>query len=1249
MLRMFYRLSSLFTLILIILPGFIQAQQTKSDSIAYSFFLVGDAGEPFVEKSPIGKVLRNMAAEFEGKSTVIYLGDNIYPGGLADLSMTSRKQGEDILKVQSNWIKGLKVQGIFIPGNHDWAHWGSKGYQFIRHQQEWIDSLKDVNITLLPRDACPGPVEIKISNTIALVILDTQWFLHQWEKPGAESGCENKTPEEVLSVLNDILYRNRNKRVVIAGHHPLITYGNHGGYFTFKNHIFPFLELNPDYFIPLPAIGSLVPIYRKYFGHIQDVTHPVYRELSRNIQSILQQYPNTIYVAGHEHNLQHIFKNGTHFIVSGSASKYSDVKKRGYAQFVEDVTGFARLDFYKDGNSAIQFYQIDDREPDGKLIYRTEIPAPEKQPNAAVPTLPKFSGELVSLRASEQYRASRFKKKMLGENYRKEWGTFVKVPLFDIGSVKGGLKILQKGGGQQTLSLRLVDSVGHEYVIRSVEKYPEKAVPEMLRNTFAQDLVEDQISASHPYAALVIPDMAEAVGIYHTNPVMYYVPDDPRLGEYQKDFANMLVLFEERPSGDWSESDHFGNSKKIVNTSKVLEKLYEDNDNRVDQEFVVKSRLFDLIIGDWDRHDDQWRWATYKGKKGDVFRPIPRDRDQAFFVNEGLLSSMWSRKWALPKFEGFDHEIRWAPGFSFNARYFDRSFLNELSKEKWIEAARELRKQLTDDVIEKSIRQWPDEIYEIHGPEIIAKLKSRRDDIDKYAVELYEFLAKNVDVLGSNKHELFEVNRSADGSTAVKVSKITKEGDIGKVLYERTFFPSETREIRLFALGGNDRFVFGGKSDRAIDVRVIGGEGNDELKDTSSVGGGKNIYYYDSENKKLEYNKSNLKDLTSFKDPEVNAYNRTEFKFNRFAPLLFGNFNPDDGLFVGAGFLNINHGFRKDPFKSRHVFLASVAPLTSSYNFKYQGKFTRALGRWDLNLQADLKAPNFVNNFFGLGNETVFNDDIEELPDIDVDESIDYYRYRFEEIRLEASASRRFGNYATLSVGPAFQRVEMEDPDGDHDRFIYDYGLTLDNNLFDEFHSYGGLNYQFIVDDRDNPILTLRGITFQMSGRNLAALSKDAVNVSSYETSLAVIHSFRANGRLVFAVRSGAGWNFGKYPFYQAQILDGRTELRGYRKTRFYGDSKFYSNFEVRMRLLKFQSYLFPANMGILAFHDLGRVWYKDENGIDPSAADGKSTRWHKGFGGGLWFTPFNLTVLSAEYGRSDDGNMVYVRLGFLF
>ncbi|MFZ6011994.1 MAG: hypothetical protein ACOYXT_16750, partial [Bacteroidota bacterium] len=325
-------------------------------------------------------------------------------------------------------------------------------------------------------------------------------------------------------------------------------------------------------------------------------------------------------------------------------------------------------------------------------------------------------------------------------------------------------------------------------------------------------------------------------------------------------------------------------------------------------------------------------WATLPGKKGgDIYHPIPRDRDQAFFVNEGKLSKMWSRKWVLPKFEGFDEEIDWPSGLSFNARYFDRSFLTEPSLDQWIAAAKKLQKDLTDEVIEKAIRQWPEAIFKLHGERIIKHLKARRDALDVYAVSHYEFLAREVNVVGSDKRERFEVKRQKDGDTEVEVFKITKEGEKGRKLYDRVFKASETKEVRLYGLRGDDDFIVTGASADAIKVRVIGGDGHDRLFDSARTeGSSRKVIFYDQKGQGQYVSQHGLvKDRTS-EDASVNEYDRKAFQYNRLAPLIFANFNPDDGPFVGGGFVSISHGFRKKPFKQRHLFLASVAPVTLS-------------------------------------------------------------------------------------------------------------------------------------------------------------------------------------------------------------------------------------------------------------------------------------------------------------------------------
>ncbi|HEV8079747.1 MAG TPA: hypothetical protein VGP43_03475, partial [Chitinophagaceae bacterium] len=214
--------------------------------------------------------------------------------------------------------------------------------------------------------------------------------------------------------------------------------------------------------------------------------------------------------------------------------------------------------------------------------------------------------------AGKKYNKSSFHNLIWGSHYRKEWATPVKINIINLDSVYGGLTPVEKGGGRQTKTLRLEDKNGKQYVLRSIDKSYKRALPENFSRTFVETIANDQVSIAHPYSALTIPFMAEAAGIYHTNPQIVLLADDKNLGEFSDEFKNQLYLLEERPDGDQRSAPNFGNSEDVKGTEKMLEKIGKENDHRVDQESWVRARLFDMFLSDWGRHEDQWRWATFK-------------------------------------------------------------------------------------------------------------------------------------------------------------------------------------------------------------------------------------------------------------------------------------------------------------------------------------------------------------------------------------------------------------------------------------------------------------------------------------------------------------------------------------------------------------------------------------------------------------------------------------------------------------
>ncbi len=321
--------------------------------------------------------------------------------------------------------------------------------------------------------------------------------------------------------------------------------------------------------------------------------------------------------------------------------------------------------------------------------------------------------------AGKQYKTSSFHQWLWGKHYRKDWATPVIVTTINLDTVNGGLLAYEKGGGRQSKTLRLRNEAGKEYVLRSIDKSFGGALPDIYKGTFIEKVIDDQVSIAQPYSAVTIPGMAAAAGIYHTNPQIIFVPSQKALGEFDKDFGNNLYLFEQRPDENWEEAANFGNSKNIVGTDKMLEKITEDNDNRADQLGFVRARLFDMFIGDWGRHEDQWRWATIEDGDKKTYKPIPRDRDQVYTKFDGILLSLGISAAGAGHLETFGSDIKNVATYNFPARNLDRQIANEPSKDQWLIIARDLQASLTDKVIEESVRQLPPEVFALSGDDII--------------------------------------------------------------------------------------------------------------------------------------------------------------------------------------------------------------------------------------------------------------------------------------------------------------------------------------------------------------------------------------------------------------------------------------------------------------------------------------------------------------------------------------------------
>ena len=822
--------------------------------------------------------------------------------------------------------------------------------------------------------------------------------------------------------------------------------------------------------------------------------------------------------------------------------------------------------------------------------------------------------------AGQQYKAGSFHKKMLGTHYRAEWTTPVKVKTVLLDTLYGGLTPVRSGGRQQTSTLHLEDKNGKPYVLRSIDKSYEGALPNILRGTFIEKWANDQVSTIHPYAALTIPLLAEAAGIYHTYPQIVFVPKQTALDSFNEQYGDNLFLLEERPDGDQSSTPRFGYSPNVVSTTNLFNLVSASNLNIVDQKSFVRARLFDVIIGDWGRHEDQWRWASFEQEGVIVYKPIPRDRDQVYTLFDGLLVSLATSADPLEHLQSFKPKVQDIEEYNAQARHLDRRFTNELVWEDWEAIAQALQQALTDTVIAQAIRQLPSEVFSHSGPTIIANLKSRRNQLRSLAYEYYTFLAKDVDIAGSMGRERFEI-RPYD-TTKVKLS-IYRIDSLGAVAsnpyYTRVFLPRQTKEIRVYGLGGEDQYLVDRHINDDFLVRLIGGVGVDsfaKVSGTEKESG--DIVVYDSKEAKVYIPKGLKKRLS---DKIYNHY----YDYRAFAYDAKGTvksifYNRRDRLYLRFGYQIQRQHWRKYPFGFDHKIYANYSISQGAPSFGYEGNITQFPGKWNLLLNANYDAVVDVH-FFGVGNNTVRTN-----PDNQ------YYRLRRRDLIASVGLGRQFLFYHQFVFNTYYNFVDLL---VDENRYISDHLSSFKPNSFERKH-YAGLHAEYVFEKWDNMVLPTRGAGFMASLNYAHNLKESSTYTAQYSTAFGVCIPLISQVSL--AIKAGAATTHGDPEFFQLSEIGGSRTLRGYVRERFYGKSSFFNGNELQWSR-DFRSFIMNGKLGLLAHYDLGRVWQPSQS----------STTWHRGYGAGVMLAPFNKITFTATYSISKEDKMIHLRVGKFF
>ena len=1211
----------------------------ENDQIDHVVYLLGNTSTKAINKSNLASLRAHLLTE-DYPFTLLHLGDIIKPG--------QPEIWNENLDLLFNLTESIaNGQSIFTPGDKDWNNSGVDGLKMVRKLEQLVEERSEFSNIFLPSEGCPGPEVIDISPRLRLIVINTQWWLHPFDIPEApDADCNNLTREEFMESLDETIDESVGRNILIVGHHPVVSSGIYGGHMSLKTHLFPFADARPGNRIPVPLVGSFHAAYRQNVGSVRDMASENYQDFIDHMNNILSSHPGLIYASAHDYNLQLLEYEKGYQVISGSINEKEPTGNGPGKLYASSGFGYTRLEFYNSGEIRIGFYEAGTEEPNelyssvlfrsgcsdrtatdltgqGAPVNRYYIPCLEDAASEQAIAAP-FPTDSATV-AGGDYPARGMKKLLLGSLHRATWQTPVAIPYLNLDTTKSGLTPLALGGGRQTTTLKFKASDGYEYAFRSVDKNLVNALPKEFRNTFVGTMIREVTATEYPYGAIIASALMDETDILHARPKLYVLPDHQGLRAFREPFAGLFGMLEERPGDPEENRNGFMGADDVTRSVGLFRKLYKDNDKFVDAESFGKARVFDMLIGDWGRHEDNWKWAGYDQGDKRVYYPIPRDRDHAFCKWNGLLPYIADREWAMPMVESFGPEFKDIKSLTWPARHLDRYLLTELDHEDWRNISSQLEETMTDKVIDKAIHTLPPEIIPVSGSEIGEMLKSRRGQLSEAVDEYYSLLARQVDVVGSNKHELFEVERLSTGNVHVSMYKRNREGEVfmDTPLYSREFDRDETREICIYGLDGSDVFNVEGSARKSIPVRIIGGPGPDKISDHSSVSsGGKQTYIYDNTSTVLSLGPESRNRTSD--EPGINLYDPKSFKYNTYFPMPLIYYSSDDGLVGSLGINWTRQGFRKEEYKSKHDFYVKAGTV-GNVQVGMENRWKEVLGRWDAGFNADYGHYYPYYNYFGLGNATI--KDSELFAD-------DYYRVNLKGLISSIYAENEIFRKGTFRLGLLYENIDARTQS---DSIFYSGDERIPGA---DRVSLGGVNARFYMDFRDRQIFATRGLQFLAENTSYTTLDGASGNFGLAETYLKIFGTARVLIPVTLVVKLGGSKNYGQQiPFYKYSYLGQFNNLRGYKRNRFSGDASAYLNSELRFHLGKVRNLFIPFETGLIGFYDVGRVW------LDGNSEGG----WHAGYGAGFYISPISRDYLFTMMFESSVEEKLLFRFGFGF
>ncbi len=1161
----------------------------KSKEVSHRFYIISNVGNVPISEAEemIGEI--NRQSEKDKDASLLIIGNIVTKEGFPSKNEKQGKAKARLEKLMKAW-DGFNGGVILTPGENEW----------VRDAPKSIDELESFlqdnsKAKFWPNDGCSLERET-INDEVVLEMVDSQWFLEDWDDhPYINEKCEHKTRAEFLTEFKDDIKDSQGKTVVVAVYQPIIS-------------------------------NTKISVVDKMGGFTPDsYQNSENRSFRAQLKTIASQFEDVIFVSGKDRNLQYLEDNNVPQIISGALGKTQKARGGKNEAFASRKNGYAKLTIYKDGSSVVDLLTLTNatienvftKEIQRQRLTLDEVTFPDKEHGIT---------EKASIYTSKETDKSGLYKALWGNHYRNLYSKKIEAPVLLLDEMPDNVRPISEGGGTQSRSLRLIDNNKHEYTLRALRKsalrflqttaVSEHYVEDYLKNTVAERILIDFYTTSHPYAQFAIPELSQSLDILHANPVIYYVPKQKGLGIYSEDYGNALFMLEEHVGDENKSFATFGKPNDILSTSNLRLALRESKDFSVDEASYIRARLFDHLTGNWDRHQDQWRWAEYKTKDGKkIYETIPRDWDQAFPKYDGSIISLL--KFSFPilrKMQSYDADIKNIKWFNLSGYPLDKTFINAAQWEDWKSQVEYIQKNLTDEAIDQAFATLPDAAQDSSIDSIKKNLRARRDNLESIARRYYDYLTDFEVLTGTEDDDRFLIDRKSDGITGISILKDTD------TIFHRNYDGSQTKEIWIYGLDGNDTFKTMGKGKNPITIKVMGGKKNDiyDFGNTRKI----KLYDYKSKNNTVTNPKSK-KWLTDAYDVNNYDYQKRKYTENVIFPSV--GYDGDTGFRIGLKDRFRTFGLANNPFSTQHIVSAEYFFATNGFAVEYSPEFAHVFYKWNLGFDLRYASPNFTMNYFGNGNGTTYNKS---------ETNRDFNRVRIRQWSVSPYLVHSDGG-SSFTFRSKYESNEVSDDD---ERFV-GQAFSPDDQVFNLQHYVSAeAGYKYI--NIDNPAFPSRGMEFALVAGYTTNIDGNDNRFGYVKPSLSLLYPLHPSGIAVLATKVGGQAVLGDtYEFYHGAVLGGNHNLRGYRDERFNGKTTFYHSTDLRVALTRFKTNFVPLQIGVSAGFDYGRVWSDDD----------RSEKWHNDFGGSLWISGFSALTGNLGFYHGDEGNRVLASVGFNF